>query len=263
MISSRRLNSALALFGINPRETVQSLAAFPGFVRDHRAFARLRKKSDGKFPAGKLYPCLGDRHEAGGVAKGHYFHQDMLVARRIYERCPRRHVDVGSRVDGFVAHVAVFREIEVFDIRSVVDVVHNVKFTQIDIMKPTADDLKRAYDSVSCLHTLEHFGLGRYGDDLDYYGHQKGLASIAQLLCSGGILYLSVPMGVQRIEFNAHRVFSLSYLLEMCRPEFECERFSYVDDQGALFENAAVDTPEALRSYDCTFGLAILELRKK
>jgi len=28
-------------------------------------------------------------------------------------------VDIGSRVDGFVAHVASFREIEVFDVRPI------------------------------------------------------------------------------------------------------------------------------------------------
>ena len=37
-----------------------------------------------------------------------YFHQDFVVARKIFERNPRLHIDVGSRVDGFVAHVATF-----------------------------------------------------------------------------------------------------------------------------------------------------------
>ena len=37
----------------------------------------------------------------------------------IYAARPEKHVDVGSRVDGFVAHVASFREIEVFDVRPI------------------------------------------------------------------------------------------------------------------------------------------------
>jgi len=52
---------------------------------------------------------LTDRFDPGGDASGHYFHQDLIVARRIFERDPRKHVDVGSRIDGFVAHLAVFR----------------------------------------------------------------------------------------------------------------------------------------------------------
>ena len=69
-------------------------------------------------------------------------------------------------------------------------------------------------------------------------------------------------MGRQRVEFNAHRVFTLPYLLDMCRSQFGLERFSYVDDSGRLFEHAPTDTADAERSYDCNFGLAILELVK-
>jgi len=58
---------------------------------------------------------LTDRFDPGGDASGHYFHQDLIVARRIFERDPRKHVDVGSRIDGFVAHLAVFRQVEVID----------------------------------------------------------------------------------------------------------------------------------------------------
>jgi hypothetical protein len=60
---------------------------------------------------------LEDFADNAGVAKGHYFHQDLLVAKYIFEAKPERHIDVGSRVDGFVAHVASFREIEVLDVR--------------------------------------------------------------------------------------------------------------------------------------------------
>lgn len=41
------------------------------------------------------------------------------MARWIYEAAPIKHVDVGSRVNGFVAHVASFREIEVIDVRPI------------------------------------------------------------------------------------------------------------------------------------------------
>jgi len=62
-------------------------------------------------------------------------------------------------------------------------------------------------DSVSCLHALEHFGLGRYGDPVDPNGYARGVANLAGLVREGGALYLSVPIGVERVEFNAHRVF--------------------------------------------------------
>lgn len=263
MISFHRLNSLFVLFGLDLPATVRAVKAMPGFLRSYSAFDALRRGSGNEFPAGRFYPCLADVEDSGGTAGGHYFHQDLLVARRIYEKAPRRHGDVGSRIDGFVAHVAVFREIEVFDIRPVAEQVRNIRFRTLDLMQPIEPEFKQAYDSLSCLHVLEHFGLGRYGDTLDYYGYKKGLATISELLMPGGALYLSVPMGRQRFEFNAHRVFSLPYLLDMCRQAFDVADFSYVDDAGRLYEHASLDSPEALRSYDCEFGLAILELVKK
>jgi len=53
---------------------------------------------------------LEERGVVSGSASGHYFHEDLLVARRIHKRNLRRYIDVGSRIDGFVAHVASFRE---------------------------------------------------------------------------------------------------------------------------------------------------------
>lgn len=65
----------------------------------------------------KIYPICSDLRSSAGRASGHCFHQDLLIARRIFQINPLRHIDISSRVDGFVAHVAVFREIEVFDVR--------------------------------------------------------------------------------------------------------------------------------------------------
>lgn len=128
-----------------------------------------------------MYPCLADRFEAAGSASGHYLFQDLLVAQKIFSNQPKKHVDIGSRLNGFVAHVAAFREIEVFDIRPLTNTVKNVRFICGDFMKE--DVVPAEYcDSVSSLHAIEHFGLGRYGDAVDYDGHHKGLNSIYRLL---------------------------------------------------------------------------------
>jgi hypothetical protein len=63
-----------------------------------------------------MLPCLYDRSEEGGTASGEYFWQDLYIAQKIFKVNPHRHVDIGSRIDGFTAHVASFREIKVFDI---------------------------------------------------------------------------------------------------------------------------------------------------
>jgi hypothetical protein len=56
-------------------------------------------------------PCLHDWYEEGGTTRSEYFWQDLLVARMVFETKPEKHVNIDSRVDGFVAQVASFREI--------------------------------------------------------------------------------------------------------------------------------------------------------
>jgi hypothetical protein len=63
-------------------------------------------------------------------------------------------------------------------------------------------------DSLSCLHAIEHFGLGRYGDPINPIGYQRGIANMAELLQPGGTFYLSMPIGQERVEFNANWVFA-------------------------------------------------------
>lgn len=234
----------------------------PQFMRDYNELKRQQKASTVSFPFGELYPCLDDRSDNAGTAKGHYFHQDLLVARRIFANAPKLHVDVGSRVDGFVAHVAAYREIEVFDVRPLTSKIPNVRFKQVDLMAPLDAPLRGYCNSLSCLHALEHFGLGRYGDTVDFEGHLKGLANLKGVLTPGGKLYLSVPIGPQRIEFNAHRVFAVETLLSMVS-DFHVDAFSYVDDKGDLHENEALAMDAVARSFDCRYGCGILELTKK
>lgn len=158
----------------------------------------------------KLTPCLHDRYEEGGATKSEYFWQDLLVARLIHEANPIKHVDIGSRVDGFVAHVASFRDCEVFDVRPISTAVPGVVFHQLDLMNPDSLPITEGTgycDSLSCLHAIEHFGLGRYGDPINPLGYQFGLANMAKLLQPGGVFYLSSPIGQERVEFNANWVF--------------------------------------------------------
>jgi hypothetical protein len=237
------------------------LRGLPAFRKEYREIRRQAGTSPQAFPFGRTYPCLEDRRQESGVATGHYFHQDLLVAGRIFANRPARHVDIGSRIDGLVAHVASFREIEVLDIRELTSPAPNILFRRADLMDPDFA-LQDYCDSVSCLHALEHFGLGRYGDRLDYRGHLLGWENIRKMLKKSGKLYFSVPIGKQRIEFNAHRVFSVATLLSMIDGRYRLDAFSLVDDAGDLKRDPAM-TPEAIRGdFGCHYGCGIFELTK-
>jgi SAM-dependent methyltransferase len=250
------------MFGIDPRKTFHSMRGLPHYFRNLQSLLNQKKFATKEFSFGKPYPCLCDRFSDSGLAKGHYFHQDLLVARRIYFNNPNIHVDVGSRIDGFVAHVASFRAIDVIDIRQLSSEIPNVKFMHADLMVPIKIDLVEYCDSLSCLHAMEHFGLVRYGDNVNYDGYLLGLNNLYLILKKGGKLYFSVPVGPQRIEFDAHRVFSISYLLELFDGKYHIDLFSLVDDHGELHENVPITETNAQNNFGCVYGCGIFEMTK-
>lgn len=195
-------------FGLDPRKAFNSFRGLPRFIKNIYEF---KSSFKGRF---ELVPCLHDWYEEGGSTKSEYFWQDLVVARMIYSEKPVKHVDIGSRVDGFVAHLASFRDIEIFDIRNITDKIPGVIFKQADLMNP-ASELIDYCDSLSCLHALEHFGLGRYGDQIDVKGYESGIRNMSNILSLGGKFYLSVPVGIERVEFNANRVFDPNTIINL------------------------------------------------
>lgn len=125
-------------------------------------------------------------------------------------------------------------------------------------------EMENYCDSLSCLHALEHFGLGRYGDCIDFEGHLTGLRSITRVLKDCGTLYLSCPIGKeQRIEFNAHRVFSIAHIIQITQPDFILKHFYYVDDNGDFHSDIALDDARMLNSFECVYGCGIFEFEKR
>jgi hypothetical protein len=258
----RNMYGWLRSFGFDPLMLFKSLKGLSPYMKDRRKLLKQGIKSKFHFPLGPYKPCLVDRFDRSGIASGHYFHQDLLVAQRIFDRKPKIHVDVASRVDGFVAHCASFREIKVIDIRSAGKPIKNIDFLQADMMGPIPRELEEYCDSLSCLHALEHFGLGRYGDPINYDGYLLGLVNLHKILKKDGILYLSVPIGAQRIEFNAHRVFSMTFILKLIEQNFNLVNFSYVDDFGDLHENVKLEVKNVESNFNLNYGCGIFEMKK-
>lgn len=226
------------------------------FVRDRRAFRA--RVADDAFPWGRELPILTEWEEESG-GSGACFLQDLTVDRWIHRANPVRHVDVGSRIDGFVGSLAAFREVEVIDIREAPPRVPGILFHQLDMMRDLPVEWKACTDSLSCLHTIEHFGLGRYGDPIDPEGHLKGLANLTSMVKPGGRFYLSTPIGPQRVEFNAHRVFSPETMLAWFEEGWEIERCAVIDDEDDLEESS--DTG-LLREFGGQLGVGVVVARK-
>ena len=231
------------LLGLMPLK-VNWLVRIPRYLRERKKFMEKGGAISNTFP------ILGEYGDSAGSANGHYFHQDLLVSQFIFQMNPTRHIDIGSRIDGFVAHVAAFRKIEIFDIRELPSSNHaNIEYQQADLMVNAGYEVT---DSLSCLHTIEHFGLGRYGDHLDPRGYIKGFKNLIAMLKPGGVLYISFPIGMRNeVHFNAHRVFHPKDIFSWVPNELDFLRFDYVDDKGDLHKDFDLQTSDLFITYGC------------
>ena len=89
------------LVGLDPIK-ILSLKNIGRYFSERRRFVRLGGV------VRRSYPVLSDYDDWAGTMKGHYFHQDLYVAQKVFESETQRHVDVGSSISGFVSHVASF-----------------------------------------------------------------------------------------------------------------------------------------------------------
>lgn len=213
---------------------MKGLLNFRRFVADLRRFRAER----GEAATEDLLPMLFDR----GVhpVDYHYVVQGHWAMSGVLGKGPIDHVDVGGQT-AFVAMLAAACPVTMVDIRPVPIELPGMSCTAASILElPFAD---RSLMSVSCLHVLEHVGLGRYGDPIDPRGTARGAAELERVLASGGTLYVSLPVGRQRVEFNAHRVHTPLQVVAMF-PGLQLCGFSAVTDEGVPEWNVDVRDPQ-------------------
>lgn len=247
--------------GIDFKKIILSVKGIYPFLKDLKSFKKQTLPDYWKNV--KFNIILSDRFYSAGTASGHYFNQDLFVAQEIFIHNPKKHYDIGSRIDGFVSHVASFRQIKVFDIRGLESDNESISFVKSDLMNLN-DEYKNSTDSISSLHALEHFGLGRYGDSVDIEGFEKGFTNILEMLKNNGRFYFSVPIGPQRIEFNAHRVFDINWLKEFFNKK-KCVpiKFAYINDEGKIFRGIEkLNNYKSNDNFNCSYGTGIFILKK-
>lgn len=253
----RKLGNLGRLAGMDAVGFVQYVGGIPRYLRDVRTYKKSQQPGS-RFPFrwASAKPLTRDYYDSAGTASGHYFNQDLWAARAIFKAQPGSHVDIGSRVDGFVGHVLSFMPVTAIDVRPLESHVEGLTFIQDDATEmATFED--GSVESMSCLHAMEHFGLGRYGDPIDPNSCFKGMKSLARILKPGGRLYFSVPSGRERLEFNAHRVFCPDTILDAFS-ELELASFSAVTDNDEFVPHTSPDLIKGAK-----FACGMFEFTKK
>jgi SAM-dependent methyltransferase len=106
--------------------------------------------------------------------------------------------------------------------------------------------------SLSCMHVIEHVGLGRYGDTLDPMGDARAAAELKRVLAPGGHLLFVTPVGRPEIHFNAHRIYSFEAVMALFEG-LELAEFALITDKrdGAALVMDADPARVAKQRYGC------------
>jgi len=180
-----------------------------------------------------IYPCVFDKTIKTGF-DAHYIYHTAWAARKVKEISPIRHIDISSSLY-FSSIISAFVSVDFYDYRPPNLKLSNLRVAHTDLNKLHFQD--SSLESVSCMHTVEHVGLGRYGDSIDPEGDLKSIFELKRVLKSGGSLLFVVPVGHPKIEFNAHRIYAYEQIISYF-DGFLLKEFSLVDDNGIFIENA-------------------------
>jgi hypothetical protein len=190
------------------------VAFFPLVAADFLRFrSLLRQSTPGRFaPTLRAsHPCVFDRTPATPFDR-HYVYHTAWAARALRRIAPEQHVDIASSLY-FASIASAFVPVRFYDYRPPALGLPGLECAHADLAAlPFPAD---SVPSLSCMHTLEHVGLGRYGDPLDPDGDLKAAAELARVVAPGGHLLVVVPVGRPELRFNAMRIYGYDQVLAM------------------------------------------------
>jgi hypothetical protein len=180
----------------------------------------------------------------------HYVYHPAWAARILAKTKPEFHVDISSTLH-FSSIVSAFIPVHFYDYRPAKLDLSDLTSKRADLLCLPFED--RSIKSISCMHTVEHVGLGRYGDELDPNGDLKAISELKRVVAKNGDLLFVVPVGKSKLLFNAHRIYSHAQILEYFGENFELMDFFLIPDNAVthgVIYNATEKDADA-QNYGC------------
>lgn len=206
-----------------------------GFFSFIGEMIRFKKMNDNRFTVNMadMYPCLKDKLKTTPFDQ-HYIYHPAWAARILAKTKPEYHVDISS-ILSFSTIISAFVHVKFYDYRPAQMNLSGLESSFADLNKLPFED--HSQPSISCMHTIEHIGLGRYGDALDPQGDLKAIEELKRVVKQGGDILFVTPVGKPRIEFNGQRIYSFEQIVSYFQP-FQLIEFSLIPDVGPMIENA-------------------------
>ena len=171
------------------------------------------------------WPCYDDSSSGLGYDR-HYVYHTAWAARKLAIIKPNYHVDIASLLY-FSTIVSAFIPVKFYEYRPPNFDLQDFQADFVDLKNLHFDD--NSIKSLSCMHAVEHIGLGRYGDEIDPDGDIIAINELKRVLAYNGDLLFVVPIGKSRIQFNAHRIYSHNKILEYFK-DFKLMEFAIVPE---------------------------------
>lgn len=196
---------------------------------DMKKYSSLNKRNEFSIDEKRLYPIISDKYSTNSGFDD-YFWMDLWAAKHIISSGIKEHYDIGSSVCGLIAHLlAAGITVNAIDVRPFLGECENLHtITDDATMLNQFED--NSILSLSAMCSLEHFGLGRYGDPIDPEACFKCFEQIQKKLKTGGKLFISLPVGIDGVAFNAHRIFCASTVLS-CFDRMKLMEYSIIRDR--------------------------------
>lgn len=220
-----------------------------GFRSQYRRFAQLNQTERPEFSADWTDRWARLDDDTGHLPfDAHYVYHTAWAARVVAELRPSKHIDISSYTY-FSTLLSAFVPLEFYDYRPAEISLSNLKCGAADLCQLEFAD--QSIESLSCMHTIEHIGLGRYGDPMDANGDKRALAELERVVAPGGSLIVVVPVGKPRIQFNAHRIYDPQMLKDYL-PNLQLHRWALLPDDTSAGLNEAPSRELALQQrYGC------------
>lgn len=221
------------------------------FFQDYKTLKNQEQTNTPRFVLSEagLYPCLNDRTTNTPIDR-HYIYHPAWAAQVLAQIKPQKHVDISSTLH-FSTMLAAFIPTEFYDYRPADIELDNYYSAKADLTNLFFED--NSVQSLSCMHTIEHIGLGRYGDPIDYDGDLKAMRELSRVLAPGGNLLFVTPVGAKDIiHFNAHRIYTATSISTYFKQfGLHLKEFTYIAQKSGGLRVEQVENVQTTDNYGC------------
>jgi SAM-dependent methyltransferase len=203
------------------------IALSPLVLKDYFLFKRADTTKRFSIKLRDFHPQIKDKTIKTGFDR-HYVYHTSWAARKVKEINPVTHIDISSSLY-FCGIVSAFTDVDFYDYRPADLHLSGLKSLEGNLHSLPFET--NTVKSISCMHTIEHVGLGRYGDPIDSEGDIKAIEELKRVVAPGGSLLFVTPVGQPKIEFNAHRIYSYEQIMSYFEG-YELKEFSLIPEDG-------------------------------